>query len=140
MRAVVDPNVLISAVISGAGPPRRIVSAWGDGQFELVTSPALLSELAGVLARPKFRRWVSIATASAFVDGLQDATLFAEDPPSQPGLSPDPGDDYLIGLARATSADYLVSGDPDLLGLSDPEPPVLTPRQFFDLVTADDAS
>lgn len=54
------------------------------------------------------------------------------DPPVQPGLSPDPDDDYLVSLARAAAADYLVSGDSDLIGLVDAKPPVLTPRQFLD--------
>lgn len=49
-------------------------------------------------------------------------------------LSPDPDDDYLIALARVAGADYLVSGDRHLLDLADPDPPVLTPRQFLRLL------
>jgi len=57
-------------VISTVGPPRQIVAAWVDGRFELAASPSLLGELREVLDRPKFRRWVSTATATEFVDGL----------------------------------------------------------------------
>ena len=98
-------------------------------------SPALLGELRDVLARPKFRHWVSVPTATEYVDGLTDAALVIDDPPALPGLSPDPDDDYLITLARAGDADYLVSGDRHLTGLADPIPPVLTPRQFRDRLT-----
>lgn len=140
MRAVLDPNVLVSALISTAGPPRQIVSAWVDGRFELVASPALLGELRDVLARSKFRRWVSAATAADFVDGLGQAALVIDDPPSQPELSPDSDDDYLIALARAASADYLVSGDAHLIGLAEPDPPVLTPRRFLELIEANGGS
>ncbi len=63
MLAVVDPNVLVSALISTGGPPRQIVSAWVEGRFDLLVSPELLTELGDVLARPKFRRWVSAAAA-----------------------------------------------------------------------------
>jgi len=56
VRAVLDPNVLVSAAISPAGPPRQILTAWTDERFELIVSSALLAELAEVLARPKFRR------------------------------------------------------------------------------------
>jgi putative PIN family toxin of toxin-antitoxin system len=136
VRVVLDANVLVSAVISTAGPPREIVGAWVDGRFELVASPALLDELRDVLARPRFRRWVSTATAAEFVDGLAQDALILDDPPAQPGLSPDPDDDYLIALARAAGADYLVSGDRHLLDLADAEPPVLTPRRFLDLIGA----
>ena len=77
MRVVLDANVLVSAVISQAGPPREIVMAWVDERFELVASPALLDELSDVLSRPRLRRWVSLDVAAKFLDGLaQDASLF----------------------------------------------------------------
>ncbi len=136
MRVVLDANVFVSAVISTAGPSRQILTAWVDGRFELIASPTLLEELRDVLARPRFRRWVSTETAAEFIDGLAQDTLVIQDPPALPGVSPDPDDDYLIALARATRADYLVSGDHHLLDLTDPTPPVLTPRQFLDLLAA----
>jgi predicted nucleic acid-binding protein len=89
-----------------------------------------------VLARPKLRRWISPAVAREFVDGLADDALVVDDPPAAPGVSPDPDDDYLVALARAANADYLVSGDRHVLELEDPDPPVLTPRQFLDLLDA----
>jgi len=89
-----------------------------------------------VLERPKFRRWVSTATATEFVDGIGEDALLIDDPPAQPGLSADADDNYLIAPARAANADYLVSGDRHLLDLAHPQPPVLTPRQFLDLLGA----
>jgi uncharacterized protein len=135
VRAVLDPNVLVSAVISPAGAPREILTAWTQGCFDLIVSPQLIGELRDVLARPKFRRWVSTETAVDYLDGLTDAATVIDDPPVQPGLSPDPDDDYLVTLARAADAHYLVSGDRHLTGLTDPTPPILTPRQFRDRLT-----
>ncbi len=132
MRVVLDPNVLLSALISPDGPPREILTAWTQGRFDLIASPALLDELRDVLARSEFRRWVDTATATEYVDGLADGALVIDDPPGQPGLSPDPDDDYLVTLAHASNAGYLISGDRHLTRLPDPEPPVLTPRQFVD--------
>jgi putative PIN family toxin of toxin-antitoxin system len=134
VRAVLDPNVLVSAAISPAGPPRRIVTAWIDERFELIASPALLGELADVLARPKFRRFITAAVATELIDALATAAVIVADPPGLPGVSPDPDDDYLVALARAAGADYLVSGDQHLLDLADPDPPVLSPRHFLDLL------
>jgi len=136
VRVVLDANVLVSAVISQAGPPREIVNAWVDGHVELIASPALLDELRDVLNRPRFRRWVSISTASEFINGLAEDAVIVEDPPAQAALTADPDDDYLIVLARAAQADYLISGDRRLLDLTDPNPPVLRPRQFVDLLGA----
>lgn len=134
MRVVLDANVLVSAVISTAGPPREIVEAWVQARFELVASAALLDELRDVLARPRLRRWVSAEVAAEFIAGLAQDALLLEDPPPQAGLSPDPDDDYLITLARAAEADYLVSGDRHLLDLTDPLPKVLAPREFLELL------
>jgi len=58
--------VLVSAAISPAGPPRQIVTAWTNERFELIVSPSVLDELADVLARPKFRRFITAAIAVAF--------------------------------------------------------------------------
>lgn len=132
MRVVLDANVLVSALISTAGPPREIVAAWLDERFELIASPALLDELRDVLARPRFRRWVSLNVAAEFIDGIAQDAVIVADPPAQAGLTSGPDDDYLVALARAAQADYLVSGDRHLLDLADPVPPVLTPRQFLD--------
>lgn len=56
LRAVVDPNVFISAQISSLGHPARIARAVDRGVFELVVSERLLSELHDVLMRPRFGR------------------------------------------------------------------------------------
>lgn len=95
-----------------------------------------MAEANRVLGRAKFRRWISTAVARELLDGLADGALIIEDPPLRPAISRDPNDDYLIALARAARADYLISGDPDLLELPDPQPPILSPRQFVDLLDA----
>jgi len=53
------------------------------------------------------------------------------DPEVMSGLTPDPGDDYLLALAQATGAHFLISGDPHLTGLKQAMPLVLTPRAFL---------
>ena len=124
--------MLISALISPEGPPRQIVTAWAEGRFELIVSPILLDELGDVLAREKFRRWVSTETAAQFIDGLEDAALLIDDPAAQAVVSLDPDDDYLIALARSSGADHLVSGDSHLTSLAGAKPRVLTPREFLE--------
>lgn len=132
MRAVLDPNVLISALISPQGASAEILDAWVKERFELVVSEKLLAELDDVLARPKFRRWITKSDGLEFVAGLARSATVVVDPPAPPRLSPDPDDDYLIELAQTAGADYLVSGDRHLTELVDPSPPILTPRDFLD--------
>jgi len=45
VRAVLDPNVIISALLSPFGTPARILRAWREGAFELVASALLIAAL-----------------------------------------------------------------------------------------------
>jgi uncharacterized protein len=129
-RAVLDPGVLVSALISPDGPPAQLVSQARDGELELVVSPLLLVELEEVLGREKFRRYVDLDTADEYVALLRRESLNAPDPDGPPPLrSDDPDDDYLVALAHAESA-ILISGDRHLLGLAD-RAPILAPADFF---------
>jgi uncharacterized protein len=130
-RVVIDSNVLISARLSPRGLPGRLLTAWLDGRFELITSPALIAELTGVLERSKFRRWLTVQEAHAFVDGLRAGATLMDDPPPQHHGLRDPDDSYLLTLARSANADYLVSGDRDLTSLRKPKPPIITPVDFL---------
>lgn len=130
-RAVLDPGVLISALLSPDGAPAALVLEWLNGGFELVVSPALLEELGGVLQRPKFRRWITEDDAREFVEVLRLNAVVHPDPPVERGLTPDPGDDYLVALARAAGVACLVSGDSHLTALVGARPPVLTPKSFL---------
>ncbi len=109
-----------------------LVQNWLRGDFELVVSPALLLELERVLLRPKFRQYVTELEVRAYVGLFRRLATIVGDPPLIVGLTPDPGDDYLVVLARASGVQTLVSGDRHLCGLIDPVPPVLTPREFLD--------
>ena len=129
MRAVVDVNVLISGVLSAKGASAAILRASRDGQFELVVSELLLAELKRTLAYPKLRKHIAMEKAAAFANWLRDHATVAEDPANPPPVaSRDPDDDYLLALAIERGA-YLVTGDRDLLVLSN-DLPILTPAQF----------
>lgn len=139
MRAVLDPNVIISALLSPDGSPARALREWQHGGFELVVSPLLLAELERALAYPKLRRRIPPEETGAVVEWLVRAATVAPDPDGPPPLrSPDPGDDYLIALAAAQSA-LLVSGDDHLLGLG-ARLPVYSPGEFLGLLLERDES
>lgn len=129
---MLDPNVLVSALISPSGPSARLLVEFRAGAFELVTSPHLLSELAEVLQREKFRRYATEAEVEAYVDVLRSESIVVEDPdPTPEPLCDDPDDEYLITLARAARVEALVSGDPHLLSLRG-KIPVVTPRECLE--------
>jgi uncharacterized protein len=129
-RAVLDPGVLVSALISPEGVPAQLVTQARDGELELIVSPLLLAELAGVLEREKFRRYVDLGGARSYVELLQRESVNVPDPAGSPPLrSEDPNDDYLIRLAYGHSA-ILVSGDRHLLDLAD-RAPILSPADLL---------
>lgn len=131
-RAVLDPNVLVSALISPSGASARLLLELRAGAFELITSPRLLEELDDVLHRKKFRRYATDAEVEAYVELLRRESMLVDDPEPAPGpLSEDPDDEYLIALARTAPAVALVSGDPHLLRLRR-RIPVLAPREFLE--------
>jgi predicted nucleic acid-binding protein len=102
VRAVLDVNVLISAILSPRGSPARLLLAWQAGAFELVVSPALLAELARALAYPTLAHLIPAADAAAFVAWIAGSAVLAADPGTAPTLqSADPNDDYLLALATA---------------------------------------
>ena len=129
MRAVVDVNVLISGILSAKGPSAEILRASRDGRFEIVVSEILLAELKRTLDYPKLRKRIPAEKGRTFANWVRDHATLSEDQTTQPPVqSRDPDDDYLLALAISRRA-YLVTGDQDLLVLSD-ELPILTPAQF----------
>jgi putative PIN family toxin of toxin-antitoxin system len=125
--------VLVSALITPDGTPAKLLAQVRKGELELVVSPRLLDELAGVLARKKFRRYVSTEVVAGYLDFARQEALAARDPDGPPPLrSQDADDDYLIALAHDQNA-VLVSGDHHLLDIGGGAP-ILAPA---DLVSAD---
>lgn len=126
---VVDPNVWISAVINPYGTPARVADAVATGEVIVVVSQHLLDELAAVLLRPKFRPWVSVADAAAFVETLGGHGDLHPDPQSPARRVRDVNDDYLVALAEDARA-IIVTGDADLLE-ADLRPAAITPADLL---------
>jgi uncharacterized protein len=134
VRAVLDPNVVISGALSPSGAPADVLRSLARGEFELIVSQSLLDELQRALAYPKLRRHIREPDAADLIRWVADSATVVVDPATEsPVHSRDPDDDYLIGLASAHRA-ALVSGDKHLLDL-EAEIPAFSPRAFLDLLT-----
>ena len=131
MKVVIDPNVLISAVIT-SGVSAMLLDRWlTDRPFDVVVCPALVGELRTVLARERFRRWISVPESEIFVRRLEREAEQWADPADVPAMTGDPKDDYLVALYLDCDADLLVSGDSDLLDLEAEDVDVLTPGDLL---------
>ena len=78
-----------------------------------------------MLARDRFRQYLSREEAEVLVDAIEAVSDLIPDPEPVLSVSADPDDDYLIALARRESVDAIISGDSDLV--VDGGPPVLSP-------------
>ena len=136
MRAILDPGVIVAALITPAGVCGRVVRAALDDEYTLIVSPELLAELEDVLMREKFRPYLSEAEAATAISLLARVAELGADPVEASRISPDPDDDYLIALAGAAQVDCLVSGDRDLVELAQVEPEIVTPRAFLESLPA----
>ncbi len=115
IRAVLDTNVVVSALLF-SGPPSRLISAWQAGRLRLVVSAPILDEYIRVLAYPKFK------LTNTEIRGLLEEELipFMETVTAVPTNIPDlrdPDDAKFITCAVAAGVRWLVSGDDDLLSL-----------------------
>jgi hypothetical protein len=110
VRAVLDTNVLLSALIRIDSNPYKIVRAWLDGGIELVSSSAQIEELARVSRYPRIRELIGAAQIGWLINRIRDRALMIERLP-RVDASPDPGDNFLLAMAQAGAADYLVTGD-----------------------------
>jgi uncharacterized protein len=112
VRVILDTNVLLSGLISPNGVPARLLEAWLDRRFVLVSHALQIDEIRDVSRREKMRALIRAAEAGRLVNQIM---LIAEMPATLPHVrrSPDPRDDFLLGLCEAGRADWLVTGNKD---------------------------
>jgi uncharacterized protein len=135
LRVVIDINVFISALIAPTSIPAKILQAWRRGRFELLTCDELLDELRKSTRYPKVRSRISPIFAGILINEIGKFANHGGKLPKV-DVSPDPSDNYLLALAQAGKADYLVTGDKaDLLMLGrHGATRIVSVRQFAELI------
>lgn len=130
LRVVLDTNVLVSGLAYPASIPGQIVGAWRQGVLDVVLSRYILDEVARVLPRLNHRLHWQDADFADLLDILAIQADLVDPQPVPVGAVRDVADLQVFGTLLAAQADYLVTGDQDLLALSDRHP-VLTPADFW---------
>ena len=110
MKVVLDTNVLISGLLNAKGAPGRILDAWEAGRSDLVVSEVLIDEFKRTCAYPKLARYLTPADVGTLVNRLREAECWLSDLP-RVRISQDTDDDFLLAMAQASRAGYLVTGD-----------------------------
>lgn len=121
MRVLVDANPFVSFLLHPArdSAASRLVRAAIAGEFTLLVPEGLLEELVRAGSeKPYLARRIpasELAELTGLLREVAEAVPFVE--PPFPAITRDPKDDYLIAYAVTGFADYLVTGDGDLLAL-----------------------
>lgn len=129
LRVVLNTNVVVSGMAYPASIPGCIVRAWREGKVDVVLSRFLLDEIGRILARLAGDR-----LSADEVRDLTDSLLFQVDV-VEPDSGRDPElrdatDQQVLATLRAAQAQYLITGDKDLLALAH-RYPVITPAAFW---------
>jgi predicted nucleic acid-binding protein len=109
-----------TSVPSGRAP--RLLDAWERRSFTLVARDALIAELRDVASRPFFRARLRASASELLAAGLWDFSFFCRDlssgpdpPDFAPDSAPDHKNSYLLTLAEANHAEFLLTGDRELI-------------------------
>ena len=137
MRIVLDTNILVSALISGEGPPGQVLAAVKSPGITLITSRFQIEELQDVLARDRLQPYIRREEADDLLYHLEAVATVVADVP-EVSLSADPDDNPILATAIACDADLIVSGDRgDMLALGSAQGiPIVTARDAADRLRA----
>lgn len=134
LRVVLDTNVLISGIAYPGSVPGKILTAWRHGSVDVLLSTYILDELRRVLPRLAARHGLSAAEIDDLVDALSIQADIIE---PQAGTDPDLRDNAdqpvlgtLLAALGSAGANYLITGDKDLLVLAE-KYPIITPAAFW---------
>lgn len=119
MRLLLDTNVVIAGLL-WSGHPRHLLNLAIDGGVTLISSPALIDELAHTLNYPKFSRRIAAycATTPSALTVRYGALVTLVTPADVPKvIINDADDDQVLACALAAKADLIVSGDKHLHSL-----------------------
>jgi putative PIN family toxin of toxin-antitoxin system len=131
VKVVLDTNVLLSGLMLPDSTPGRVVNAWRQARFDLVTSKKQLTEIARVLTYPKIHkrlRWRR-ERVERFLRQLYLRSELVDISAVIQAVPDDPEDQPILASLIASSSEYLVTGDSDLLALAD-RYPIVTPAEF----------
>ena len=135
LKAVVDTSVFVSGLVKSPAC-RRIIKALEKSSFILVTSPAILDELIGVIGRPKFHNIINRETALMLIETINAQSLLVRPSVKLYAVKDDPDDNRFLEAAITARVDCIVSLDNDLLRLRIfRKIPIVSPAKFLSLLS-----
>ena len=131
MNVIIDTNVFISGIFWG-GIPGKILDSWINDSFNLAASPEIISEYERILTeitkstKPELvAHWLLLIAQNAHIVEIRKRF----------NICRDPDDNKFIDAAISFAADYIITGDSDLLDLKSViNVKIIRPREFINLL------
>jgi putative PIN family toxin of toxin-antitoxin system len=130
-RVVLDTNILVSGLLGGTAT--EVIRKWRAGAFDLILSEEIIAEYTAVLIRPKFglARWV----IEELLGYIREKAEWVVPSGEIAAVARDPSDNMFLEAAVSGRADWIVSGDNDLLHIGEFEGiPIISAGAFLPLV------
>ncbi len=132
--AVLDVNVIVSAILAPKGLPARLWSAWRRGSYELVVAEGIIAEVAEKLRDPEIGGAYGVTDEDIEqVEALlrTQATVVFVPPTRVVDWTDDEEDNYVVSTKDEARATYLVTGDKRLRKKLAHRKDIIMPRQFY---------
>jgi putative PIN family toxin of toxin-antitoxin system len=137
LKAVLDTNLFISALLTAEGNPAKILNRWKAGSFDLVISLPILKETKRVILYPKIRKrlnWTD-GEINEFLLGLAQFSFMVSGESKVDVIKDDPTDNKYLACALEGNADYIVTGDQHLLRVGEYKgTKIISPKEFLDIL------
>ena len=119
MRIVLDTNIWISGLLLPKSNAGKILKEWNEVKFEIILSPYILEEIGKVLAYPKIKKRLKWDDAKIqhYLDLLVFFAEMVDVSEISEHVEADPKDSPILSALITSNADFLISGDSDLLNL-----------------------
>jgi putative PIN family toxin of toxin-antitoxin system len=142
IRVVLDTNVLVSAILTPAGPPARILQLALEGRLRITLSAGIIKEINLVFQYSKLKKVMKKQRLSyriveevilkiLKVASITPGTMLIQE------VSRDPADNLILSCAAEGQADFIISGDKDLTELVSYEGiSIVDPASFLQLIEA----
>lgn len=142
MRVVLDANIYISSLISDKGNPATIINKWLSGEFEVLLSQPIVSEIKRVTGYERLqKKYKKIREYRLeFVELITKQGIWIEPTEVLSIVTADESDNRYLECAIAGGAIYVVSGDEHLLDIGNHQGiSIITPAAFVTLLDIDEA-
>lgn len=129
---IVDTNVIISALISKNAPNKILYNYIFSNKVSLILSDDILEEYTSVLSRDKFSKYPGFVANAELVIALINELAIKINPTEKVAIAIDPDDNVFLELAKASSANYIITGNIKDFGVIKFEnTQIITPTDFI---------